>query len=1016
VVFRRRPAKSALVHAVTALALGLMLALAAAPAQAQPGADDSQVCPAIVAQAMDSLNQNCTGVGRNTACYGYNLVNATFNQPVPDDYFSVPADRAGLRELQSISTAPIDLVSNHWGVALMSMQANLPGTLPGQSVNFLLLGDATVVNAVDPAMAPEPGPSIAVLALAESTLRTLPQANSNAAGVIRAGAALRADAIDSSGAWVRVAYIDAALPGGGLGGWLPVEALSGFDTSLLEVFSPDARLPMQAFVFRTGIGQPLCSSVPNQVIVQGPQNTAILLNINGAEIVLGSTIALTSIGGAPPEILAQLNLPPEVVSRLQPDPQAGGPTATPTPSGVQAGRCGIMQLTVLSGEVLLNGAGVSLPAGNTAYSAYCESPPAQTDAAATPTSTLPGATPAADDATADAPTRTASATPAAQPVALGAWGGFRPLEPEEIEQQRIVEQIASEVIQYQVELPAPEEIQPVVFNTATPEPTQTFTPTETPSETPTATPSETLTLTPTATPSATLTETPTLTRTPTETDTLTPRPTRTPTESDTLTPRPTRTRTPIPVATRTLVPTLTPSQSVMIEAPVPTNVPTLTATSSRTPTFTPTWTPTHTPSSTFTAMFTASDTFTATHTPSSTFTVTPTATETPEFMLQIVPPDDPMATPMPQPNISITTTCFIPDASKMLTVVQNIGDADAVGTLTIRNSGSDDIIPVRLAPGASLRLSLSSVGESGASMSYKRFDTIELEAVFVTCRRPSSTPSSTPTHTPSSTFTAMFTASDTFTATHTPSNTPVGLLKVRLTSLCSSDPAVQRRWRLNNPSPVALTVNWAVSGSPTGQASRIIVPAAQGPDEGIAIFFTNTEPGPNTTIISVGGVQHDVKASSGARCVLPSDTPTSTPSNTPTFTPSNTPTVTFTPSNTPSETFTPSLTATPTDTFTWTPSPSETPTPEPVLLSSELICAEDGTSASLTLSNVGAIDMPSAGQMWITGTDGVVGAPFAFQLAAGASITVTIGPQDSIRGEFANGEHNESFSFDANCA
>jgi hypothetical protein len=54
--------------------------------------------------------------------------------------------------------------------------------------------------------------------------------------------------------------------------------------------------------------------------------------------------------------------------------------------------------------------------------------------------------------------------------------------------------------------------------------------------------------------------------------------------------------------------------------------------------------------------------------------------------------------------------------------------------------------------------------------------------------------------------------------------------------------------------------------------------------------------------------------------------------------------------------------------------------------------------------------------MWITGTDGVEGAPSAFQLAAGASITVTIGPQDSIRGEFANGEHNESFSFDANCA
>jgi hypothetical protein len=86
-----------------------------------------------------------------------------------------------------------------------------------------------------------------------------------------------------------------------------------------------------------------------------------------------------------------------------------------------------------------------------------------------------------------------------------------------------------------------------------------------------------------------------------------------------------------------------------------------------------------------------------------------------------------------------------------------------------------------------------------------------------------------------------------------------------------------------------------------------------------------------------------------------------------------------------------------------------------VLLTYDLICAEDGTSASLMLSNVGAIDMPSAGQVWIIDKDGVESAPSAFQLAAGASITFTIGPQDFIRGEFANGEHNESFSFSADC-
>jgi hypothetical protein len=105
-------------------------------------------CSDFVNQALQQLSTNCGDMPRNSACYGYNSVSATLTSALAPDAFSHPNDRVELADLQSITTAPLDLQTSVWGIAVMKAQANLPDALPGQAVTFLLLGDVQVKTGV----------------------------------------------------------------------------------------------------------------------------------------------------------------------------------------------------------------------------------------------------------------------------------------------------------------------------------------------------------------------------------------------------------------------------------------------------------------------------------------------------------------------------------------------------------------------------------------------------------------------------------------------------------------------------------------------------------------------------------------------------------------------------------------------------------------------------------------------------------------------------------------------------
>src|SRR5712692_11506606 len=103
--------------------------------------------PATCAQILPSIQKSvtsCSGIDRDQICYGNQSISAVFQDDAAGSppAFAKTGDAVGVSLLKSIRTAPLDLQTNTWGIAVLKIRArNLDDTTLGQAVTFILYGD-----------------------------------------------------------------------------------------------------------------------------------------------------------------------------------------------------------------------------------------------------------------------------------------------------------------------------------------------------------------------------------------------------------------------------------------------------------------------------------------------------------------------------------------------------------------------------------------------------------------------------------------------------------------------------------------------------------------------------------------------------------------------------------------------------------------------------------------------------------------------------------------------------------
>ncbi len=267
-------------------------------------------CPAIVREALEAVDSACTDTGRNQACYGNITLSAEPQADVQDFVFDKAGDRVGLNIVKSLTLSPMDTAAQVWGVALLRVQANLPDTLPGQNVTFLLFGDVAIDNAAVASIVP-PVATLTPVTIKTSNrinIRSGPSTRNSVLGSLASGQTVRATGRNAEGDWLYIAFDEQT-------GWVfaqlvtvegDAESLPIIETAdaqptpeATEVASPATSGPMQAFYFKTGSGDAPCDEAPDSgILIQTPSGAAkIDLLANEVHITLGSTVYLQAQPG-----------------------------------------------------------------------------------------------------------------------------------------------------------------------------------------------------------------------------------------------------------------------------------------------------------------------------------------------------------------------------------------------------------------------------------------------------------------------------------------------------------------------------------------------------------------------------------------------------------------------------------------------------------------------------------------------------------------------------------------------
>jgi hypothetical protein len=263
------------------------------PIQAQATSD----CPSFVQTALQQLGNNCSNSPTGSACYGNSEITTSYANSSTSATFSKPGDRVDLGLLNDIHTSAVDIQAKKWGLALLTTQANLPKTLNSKGVVMVALGDVQAQNAVLPAdeLKLSDKPVAVIVGKQGLDLFNVPtdfNETSSSFGHLPAGTPLQADGISPDGKWLRVFAMHDNIYFQSPNAWVKISDLAdSVDLKAFPTIGPNSFTLMQSFNLNTGLKPAACDTDPTSMLyLQGPEETEVLLHINGADVRFGSTM------------------------------------------------------------------------------------------------------------------------------------------------------------------------------------------------------------------------------------------------------------------------------------------------------------------------------------------------------------------------------------------------------------------------------------------------------------------------------------------------------------------------------------------------------------------------------------------------------------------------------------------------------------------------------------------------------------------------------------------------------
>ncbi len=100
-------------------------------------------CQELIDRALQASGDSCEGLGANQVCYGNNTLTAELSQGQQES-FSDRGDKIEVSDLLRLAASPMSVDKNEWGVAVFKVIANLPRSLPGQTVSMVVFGNTTL--------------------------------------------------------------------------------------------------------------------------------------------------------------------------------------------------------------------------------------------------------------------------------------------------------------------------------------------------------------------------------------------------------------------------------------------------------------------------------------------------------------------------------------------------------------------------------------------------------------------------------------------------------------------------------------------------------------------------------------------------------------------------------------------------------------------------------------------------------------------------------------------------------